>query len=146
MSIIGSRITSLAIAGVLCLGLSRKAAAQTADTAVAQIADTADAVTIETVTVTVYRVKEPATAPVAKSETRGRAPSKDAIWVPGFWDLQGDRSTGPRAGWVWVAGQWLTPPARHAHWFPAHWGWSDGWWSWIPGHWTQGENWIPSSI
>jgi hypothetical protein len=138
MFIKGCRITSFAIAGVLCLGLSRKA--------VAQAADTVSTGSIETTTATVYRVKEPAKAPMAKSEVKGHAPSKNAIWVPGFWNLQGNPSTGARAGWDWVPGKWLSPPARNAHWFPAHWGWSEGWWSWIPGHWTQGANWIPSTV
>jgi hypothetical protein len=138
MSIIGQRIATFAIVGMLCMGLSRRGTAQ--------VADTADAVMIETVSVTVYRVKEPVSVPAAKPEAKGRAPSRDAVWVPGFWNLQGDRNTSPRAGWVWVPGEWLTPPFRGAHWVPAHWGWSDDWWSWIPGHWTQGDNWIPSSI
>lgn len=129
MSIIGHRITSVAIAGVLSIGLSRSGRAQ--------MADTVNAVSIETVDVTVYRVKEPAKAPIAKSETKGRAPSKDAIWVPGFWNLQGDPNAGSRAGWVWVPGRWLTPPVAQARWDPAHWGWSDYWWSWRPGHWVQ---------
>jgi hypothetical protein len=85
MSIIGYRITSFAIMGVLCLGLSRKGVAQTADMV--------DAVRIKTITVTVYRVREPATVPMAKSETKGQAPSKSAIWVPGFWNLQGDKGS-----------------------------------------------------
>jgi hypothetical protein len=71
--------------------------------------------------VTVYRVKEPAKEPIAKLETKGRAPSKDAVWVPGFWNLQGDQNTGSRAGWVWVAGQWLTPPVLGARWDHALW-------------------------
>jgi hypothetical protein len=137
MAIIGHRITSFAIAGLLCSALSR--------TGMAQMADTANAVSIETVEVTVYRVKEPARAPIAKAETKGRAPSTDAIWVPGFWNLQGDRNTGTRAGWVWLPGQWLAPPVRGAHWVPAHWGWYDEWWSWIPGHWSRENVFIESS-
>jgi hypothetical protein len=150
MSIIGHRITSLAIAGMLCIGMRRSGFAQTAATA--------DAVSIETVSVTVYRVKTPAMAPIAKSETKGRAPSKDAIWVPGFWNLQGNPNTGPSAGWVWVPGRWLTPPVAGARWDPAHWGWSDDqstnegergerWWSWIPGQWVQrGQHGFPPSL
>ena len=139
MSIIGHRIGSLAMAGGLCVGLSRSG--------VAQMADTANAVTIETMTVTVYRVKEPAREPIAKSETKGRAPSKDAVWVPGFWNLQGDQNTGSTAGWVWVPGLWLTPPVRGARWDPAHWGWADDWWSWRPGHWVQrGRHGYPVSL
>jgi Ion channel len=70
-------------------------------------------------------------------ELAGRPPAAGAVRVPGFWDLQGDRMTAPRAGWVWVPGRWLTPPFRGAQWNPAHWGWADGWWSWIPGHWQK---------
>jgi hypothetical protein len=139
MSSIGRRIGGLAVAGALCAGLSRNVAAQ--------MADTAEVVTVETVNVTVYRVREAAKVPTAKSETKGRAPSKDAIWVPGYWSLQADRNTGSSAGWVWVAGQWVTPPVRTARWDPAHWGWSDEWWSWIPGHWVQpGPHGYPPSL
>jgi hypothetical protein len=139
MSIIGHRIRAFAIAGVLCTGLSRSG--------IAQMADSADVVGIETVSVTVYRVKEPAKIPIAKTETKSGAPSKEAIWVPGFWNLQGDRNTGSSAGWIWVPGRWLTPPVRYARWDPAHWGWSDGWWSWIPGHWVQrGQHGYPPSL
>jgi hypothetical protein len=139
MSSIRCRIGGLAVAGSLCLGLSRNVAAQTADTT--------DVVTIETVNVTVYRTKDAAKVPSPKLETKGRAPSKDAIWRPGYWNLNGDRSTGSRAGWVWVPGRWLTPPAKTARWDPAHWGWSDDWWSWIPGHWVQpGPHGYPPSL
>jgi hypothetical protein len=139
MFITGHPIRALAIAAVLSVGPSRSGTAQ--------MADTTDALSIETVTVTVYRVREPAKAPIAKAETKGRAPSADAVWVSGFWNLQGDRNTGPSAGWLWVPGRWLTPPVRDARWDPAHWGWSDGWWSWIPGHWVQpGPHGYPPSL
>jgi hypothetical protein len=128
MRLIGHPIKAFAVAGVLCLGLSRSGVAQTADRA--------HAGSMETVHVTAYRVKQPARVPTAKSETRGRAPSRSAIWIPGFWDLQGDPNSGPRAGWVWVVGRWTTPPMQHARWDPAHWGWSNDWWSWVPGHWV----------
>ena len=129
MAIIGHRVTSLAIAGVLCLGLSRSGMAQTADAG--------DAASVQPVNVTVYRTKQPVKVPTSKSEAKGPAPSADAIWRSGFWDFQGDRYSAPRAGWVWIPGQWLTPPFRGASYDPAHWGWSDEWWSWIPGHWKR---------
>jgi hypothetical protein len=134
MSRIGNRITSLAAAGMLCAGLSTSASAQ--------MADTAGAISIEAVEVTLYRTKEPAAIPAAKSETKGRAPSKDAVWLPGFWNLQDNRNTSPSAGWTWVPGRWITPPFKGAHYVPAHWGWSDSdpfdrWYSWIPGHWSK---------
>jgi len=86
MSIIGHRIRALAVAGVLCIGLSRSG--------MAQMAETSYGVSIEAVTMTVYRVKEPARVPTAKSETKGRAPSADAIWVPGFWICKGIETPG----------------------------------------------------
>jgi hypothetical protein len=132
-------IKGCAVVGVLCLALSRSGAAQ--------MADTTNVVTIETLDVTVYRVKEPAAVPQAKSEIRSLAPSKGAIWVPGFWNLQADRYTGSSAGWVWVPGRWETPPVQNARWDPAHWGWSENWWSWFPGHWVQrGPHGYPPSL
>jgi len=126
---IGHRITALAAAGVLCVGTSRSG--------MAQMADETRTVIVDTVNVTVYRAKEPVEVPLTKAETVGRPPAAGAVRVPGFWDLQGDRMTAPRAGWVWVPGRWLTPPFRGAQWNPAHWGFADGWWSWIPGHWQK---------
>jgi|SRR5882724_6580762 len=146
MPIIGHRITSLAIAGLLCLGLSRSG--------MAQMAHPSDAASVQAVNVTVYRTKQPVKAPITKSEAKGPRPSADAIWIAGFWNFQGDRYTTPSGGWVWVPGRWLTPPVRNARWDPAHWGWSDEgtvqgdrWWSWIPGHWVQpGPHGYPPSL
>lgn len=60
-----------------------------------------------------------------------------AVWVPGFWDLEGDPRTAPHAGWVWVAGRFEEPPMPGAHWDEGHWGWDRQWWTWIPGHWDE---------
>jgi len=122
------------LAGLLSFGVSRNAAAQAANGV-----ETADLSGIETVSVTAYLAKEPTIAPAAKRETRSSAPSADAVWIPGYWDLQADRATARRAGWVWVAGRWARPPVASARWDPAHWGWNNEWWSWIPGHWVQRE-------
>lgn len=145
MSIFGQRIRVLAVVGVLCIGLSRSGAAQ--------MAHTTDGARIESGR-PVYRTKKPAKVPAARQETRGRAPSKGATWVPGFWDLQGNPDSGSRAGWVWVPGRWLTPPVQHARWDPAHWGYSDEgtpetdrWWTWFPGHWVaRGPHGYPPSV
>lgn len=134
MERIANRRAVWGLAALLSVGLGRSAAAQMADTA--GKADTANAVTVETVKLTVYRTKEPAYPPAPKRETKPAAPSPDAVWVTGFWDLRGDRATAPRAGWTWVPGRWITPPVPHARWDPGHWGWSDEWYSWIPGHWV----------
>lgn len=91
-----------------------------------------------------YQVKIPMEPPKARSETRSAKPSKDAVWISGFWDLQVDRNTAARGGWVWVPGRWAIPPEHGLHWSSAHWGYQAGWrwsgndwWTWIPGHWTR---------
>lgn len=127
MRLIGHRWTIGALTGLLFLGWSR--------TSVAQTADTAAVVTVETIDIQLYRAKQPTAVPAAKSETKSRYPGGNAKWVPGFWTLAGNRNSGATAGWVWVPGAWVTPPARNARWEPAHWGMYDEWWSWIPGHW-----------
>lgn len=128
MNFIGNRMAIGVLAGFLCLGVSRSSVAQTADTA--------EVMTIETVNLQLYRTKEPRAVPAAKSESKTGSPGRKAAWIPGFWDLQNNRSSASRAGWVWVPGRWVTPPERRARWEPAHWGMLDEWWSWIPGHWV----------
>lgn len=122
MSRMRGRITSLAIAAGLCLGVSRSGRAQ--------FTEAPESANSLPVTVTVYRVKEPPKVPMAKPETKSPAPSPGAFWRAGFWDFQGNQYTAPRAGWVWVPGQWLMPPFPGASYVPAHRGWSDNWWSW----------------
>jgi hypothetical protein len=126
MPIISRRATAFVLAAALSLGLSQAAVAQ---------APGQGPILIETTAI--YRAMEPVKAPAPKPETKGRAPSADAIRIPGFWDLQGDPATAPRGGWVWVPGRWIAPPFPGARWDLAHWGWHDGWWSWVPGHWDE---------
>jgi hypothetical protein len=125
------RMMLWAAVALLSLGFSRKGEAQTSNPP-----DGSDVLAVETVELTVYRTREPGKTPDAKRETKGKAPTANAVWIPGYWDLRGDRNTAPRAGWTWMSGRWATPPAKAARWEPAHWGWSNEWWSWIPGHWV----------
>jgi len=127
MKLIGHRWTVGALTGLLLLGWTHRSVAQTRDTAAVM--------TVETVDIQLYRVKAPTAVPAAKAESKTRSPGGKAVWVPGFWDLGGNRHTSSRAGWTWVSGHWVTPPEHGAHWEPAHWGMMDEWWSWIPGHW-----------
>jgi hypothetical protein len=137
-----NRITMWAVAALLFLGVSRNGVAQTSNPP-----DTIKAPTVETVHLTAYRTKGPIRVPVAKSETKGKAPAANAVWIPGYWDLRADRNTAPQAGWAWVPGRWATPPAKAARWDPAHWGWANEWWSWIPGHWVlRGKDGYPPSL
>jgi hypothetical protein len=78
--------------------------------------------------------------PAADSSPRPRVGkhvehATDGVWIPGFWDLRGDPHTAPRGGWVYVPGQWVTPPVAGARWVPGDWGYSADPWSWTPGHW-----------
>ena len=134
MEVVANRMAACALAALLSIGASRTAAAQMADST--RRPDTATAVNVEPVKRTVYRAKAPANPPAARRETRGKAPSADAVWVPGYWDLRDDRNATPRAGWVWVSGGWIEPPVPHARWDPGHWGWSNDWYTWIPAHWV----------
>jgi WXXGXW repeat (2 copies) len=138
MQLVANRMAVRGLAALLLLGMSRSAAAQMADTTVANV---------ETVKLTGFRSKAPTDPPAAKSETKGTAPSAQAVWVPGFWDLRGDLKISPRAGWVWVPGRWIEPPVPHARWNPGHWGWYDDWYSWIPGHWVvPGRHGYPADL
>jgi hypothetical protein len=59
-------------------------------------------------------------------------PSKEHVWVPGFWTWIEGHS------WVWVPGRWVVPPhGPCGTWIPGHWirGWQ-GYWHWVPGHWA----------
>ena len=60
-----------------------------------------------------------------------------AVWVPGFWNFEGNPKTAPHGGWVWVSGRLEKPPMRGAYWDEAHWGWNAGWFTWVPGHWDE---------
>jgi hypothetical protein len=120
------RMAALAAAIALSAFTGANAAAQMARDSSA----TADSV--ET-----FRTKTPIAAPAARSEAKGASRVPGAVWVPGFWDLQGDPATAPHGGWVWVPGQWIAPPVPGAQWDEAHWGWNDGWWTWLPGHWDE---------
>jgi hypothetical protein len=119
----------------LGLSLSAPAAAQMVQAPAA--AEPAAVGVVEVETVPHYRVKDPIQAPRAHRETPGAAPSQQAVWIPGYWDLLGDKNTASRAGWVWIPGTWVLPPKPGLHWSAAHWGFRDDWWSWIPAHWTR---------
>jgi hypothetical protein len=126
MSSITQQVKTIALAAALSVGLSRVGLAQSADGG-----------SVEKATTTVYRAKEPMKAPPLKEEAKAAAHPAHAVWIPGFWNLEGNPATAPRGGWVWVSGRWDVPPVRGAQWDDSHWGFSGGWWSWTPGHWDE---------
>jgi hypothetical protein len=70
------------------------------------------------------------TAPVAV-----RAHARGAVYVAGGWSFQGNQTTAPKAGWVWVPGHWENPPVAGSQYEEGHWGFAGDWYSYIPGHW-----------
>ena len=126
---------SLGALAALALGTGRSAVAQWAD--VESEAHTAPVGGVEIGPVAGYRAREPFATPRAKPERNvGVTPSSDAVWIRGFWDLQGNPKLGPRAGWRWVPGHWAVPPRPGMHWQPGYWEWRDEWWNWTPAHWV----------
>jgi len=61
------------------------------------------------------------------------APGSTATtWQPGHWRWVGANGE----TWVWVSGQYVTPPAGYNYWVPGQWVSANGGWSWVEGHWA----------
>jgi hypothetical protein len=54
-----------------------------------------------------------------------------AVWVPGYWQYDDERS-----GFVWVSGFWRVPPPGRT-WVPGHYEQVEGGWRWVPGLWQS---------
>ena len=126
MRMLKHRVTAVVCAAALSMILTRTGAAQMAREPEIQMETQA-----------VYRSRIPLRPPAARAEARSAVRTAGAVWVPGFWNFEGNRMTAPRAGWVWVPGRLETPPMPGAYWDEAHWGYEKEWWSWIPGHWDE---------
>lgn len=61
-------------------------------------------------------------------EHRGRAPSRDHIWIPGYQRWEGSR-------YVWEKGRWELPPHRHAKWVAPRWNHRRDGYVFVEGHW-----------
>lgn len=57
-------------------------------------------------------------------------PGPGYIWVPGYWDWDGD-------GYYWVPGYWEWPPYIGALWTPGYWGWFGGVYVFHAGYWAR---------
>jgi hypothetical protein len=126
MRMLKHRFSAVVCAAALSMMLTRTGAAQMAREPEIQMETQA-----------VYRSRIPLPPPAARAEAKPAVSTAGAVWVPGFWNLEGDRMTAPRGGWVWVPGRLEKPPMPGASWDDAHWGWSAGWYTWIPGHWDE---------
>ncbi len=56
------------------------------------------------------------------------APYPNWQWTPGYWAWGA-------AGYYWVPGTWVAPPAVGVYWTPGYWGYSGGYYGWNGGYW-----------
>ena len=61
-------------------------------------------------------------------ERRGRAPSRNHVWIQGYHNWDGQR-------YVWVQGRWEQPPRARAHWVAHHYVRRNGGYVLVEGHW-----------
>jgi len=62
-------------------------------------------------------------------ESAGTPPSRESVWIPGFWSWTGLR-------FVWVAGTW-SAPRPGMRWVEGHWRPDRGAWRWEAGRWGR---------
>ncbi len=71
--------------------------------------------------------------PADKPELITVEPSREHIWVSGYWERE-------PGCWQWTPGRWEIPPHKQAHWVRGHWKWQDSMWHWHRGHWAVNHN------
>lgn len=77
-----------------------------------------------------YVIQQPPPAPTsAPYESMGPRPSRDAVWVAGYYDYVGGDQ------YRWVPGHWENPPAGQHTWVPAGWQQTTGGYVWNRGRW-----------
>jgi len=68
--------------------------------------------------------------PRARYERRAVRPSRDSVWIRGYWDRQDDR-------WAWVDGRWERPSDRRHRWINARYQREGRAWRYEPAHWSN---------
>jgi WXXGXW repeat (2 copies) len=66
--------------------------------------------------------------PRAMYQRRGRAPSRQHVWVSGYQRWDGN-------AYSWNQGRWEQPPRPRAHWVAHHYVRQRGGWVFVEGHW-----------
>ena len=74
-------------------------------------------------------VHAPAPPPPLLVEVPGPPPSRDSVWIQGFWAWTGSR-------FAWVSGDWSAPYPGHA-WVEGHWKRSGSGFTWVAGRWRR---------
>ena len=77
----------------------------------------------------------PTTDSTTTTTVAASAHARGAIYVAGGWSFQGNQTTAPNGGWVWVPGHRENPPVAGSQYEEGHWGFAGDWYSFIPGHW-----------
>lgn len=66
--------------------------------------------------------------PQAQQEVPSPRPSRDHVWVPGYWSWRNSR-------YEWMAGRWEVPPRAGAVWVPPRWQPEGNSWRFYEGYW-----------
>ena len=68
--------------------------------------------------------------PQARHEPRPPQPSRDDVWINGYWDRRGE-------SWEWNTGRWERPVDRRYHWVNARYTREGNHYRYDPGHWSN---------
>lgn len=66
--------------------------------------------------------------PAPRPEVRSAQPSRNHVWVPGYWRLNGNQ-------YEWTSGHWEVPPYAGAVWVAPDWQETRGVSRYLGGHW-----------
>ena len=71
----------------------------------------------------------PEAPPPPRVEIRAYRPSRNYVWIAGYWDRQDDR-------WAWAPGRWEEPGQPGSQWVRPRYQREDGAYRYEPGHWS----------
>ena len=72
----------------------------------------------------------PDAPPPLRQEFRTERPSRQHVWIQGYWDRQDDR-------WAWAPGRWENPGRRGSSWVRPQYRNEGGAYRYEPGHWSH---------
>jgi hypothetical protein len=77
-------------------------------------------------------VDQPINPPPLKPEVITPEPTKEHVWIPGYWERDPNQ-------WQWVPGHWEKPPILSARWVTGYWRVQENRYHWHPGHWAVAD-------
>ena len=72
----------------------------------------------------------PEAPPPPRVEVRMSRPSRNHVWIGGYWDRQDDR-------WAWAPGRWEEPSRRGSRWVKPRYQRENGAYRYEPGRWSH---------